>query len=99
VTLLARTDTAQAPIVKALRAAGRPVWSTHSIGKGFPDILTRHIDGHLILGEVKTGKGYTKPATRARQAAFAALFPVVRMTTPEEALRAVGLLGDPQVTG
>lgn len=89
---LVHTDTAQRPIVQALRDSGRPVLLLHMLGGGAPDLLTMHVLGYPVLIEVKTGKGYTKPATKARQAAFAALWPVSRCTTPEEALAAVGLL-------
>lgn len=91
-TYLIRADTAQGPIVEALRDAGRPVLLMHMLGGGAPDLLTLHVLGHPVLIEVKTGRGYTKPATKARQAAFAAAWPVSRCTTPEEALRCVGVL-------
>jgi hypothetical protein len=90
-TLLVRVDTAQKPIVKGLRAAGLPVLLLHAVGGGCPDILTMHVRGYPVLIEVKTGKGYTKPATKARQDAFALLWPVTKCTTLPEALRAVGL--------
>lgn len=91
-TLLARVDSSQRPIAKALRAAGRPIVYLHQIGGGVPDMLTRHVDGHLVLIEAKTKGKRTKPETLAKQQAFAALWPVHRCETPEEALRAVGLL-------
>jgi hypothetical protein len=92
VSYIVHVDAAQGQIVAALRDAGRPVRLMHEVGRGFPDLLTMHIDGRLILIEVKTGKGYTKPKTKALQDAFARVWPVAQCTTPEEALRAVGLL-------
>lgn len=91
-TALVRTDAAQPAIVLALRKVGLPVRLTHMVGDGFPDLVTMHRLGYPVFIECKTGKGYTKPATKAKQEAFARDFPVSRCTTPEEALKAVGLL-------
>lgn len=85
-------DEVQKPIVDGLRRAGFPVRITSGVGDGFPDLVTVHVRGWPVLIEVKTGKGRTKPATKAKQDAFAALFPVSRCTTLEDAFRAVGLL-------
>lgn len=87
-----KPDAVQGPIVEDLRKAGFPVFLLSAVGKGCPDVLTRHKLGHLVLIEFKTPKGYTKRRTRELQEAFARVFPVVRCSTSEDAFRAVGLL-------
>ena len=51
-----RTDTNQQEVMDALRAAHYLVVDTHTLGKGFPDlVVSRH--GHIFLLEVKTRDG------------------------------------------
>lgn len=45
-----RTDRNQAEIVKALRDAGASVGHTHTVGKGFPDIVVG-VPGLTIVGD------------------------------------------------
>ena len=91
-TLLARVDGSQRPMAKALRELGLPIVYLHQLGGGVPDMLTRHVDGHLVLIEAKTPGKRTKKETREKQEAFARLWPVHRCETVEDALRAVGAL-------
>ena len=79
-----KRDTAEKPIVDALRAAGAIV--RHIGGTGNPDLLVCW-QGHWTPLECKTGKGKT---TKAQQAEGAGeLWAIV--TTPDEALRAIGV--------
>lgn len=49
-----RVDSNQPEIVKILRNAGATVFPTHSVGKGFPDIVVGH-RGVNYLVEIKDG--------------------------------------------
>ena len=91
-TCLARVDTSQRPIAQALRDARLPIAYLHQLGGGVPDMLTQHVDGHLVLIEAKSPGARTKPKTKALQDAFSRLWPVHRCETIEDALRAVGVL-------
>jgi len=70
-----KRDTAEGPIVDALRAVGVRVW--YLGGVGLPDLLCCY-RGRYSVFEVKTGKG------RKTAAQVDIPWPVVR--TPEEAL-------------
>lgn len=91
--LAGRTDANQPAIVDALRRAGRPVRVMSGVGHGFPDLLTRHIAGWLVLLEVKDG---TKPPSERgltpKEAKFASDWPgaVFTVLSVDDALRAVG---------
>lgn len=50
----ARVDSNQKEIVAALRKAGASVAHTHTIGKGFPDIVVGHRGLNLMV-EIKDG--------------------------------------------
>lgn len=50
-----RTDSNQQEIVEALRALGFSVFSTHTVGKGFPDLVAGK-NGMNFLLEVKDGE-------------------------------------------
>ena len=101
----AKVDATQAAIVTALRAAGCKVLSLAACGKGVPDLLV--LPPHVIyhdrdwcedcdrpvlpyLLEVKNPAGRGTSLT-PDQVKFHAEWPVTVVTTPEEALRAVGL--------
>lgn len=89
-----RVDSNQAPIVAALRKAGRPVRVMSGVGHGFPDLMTRHVRGHLVLLEVKDGsKEPARQALTELEALFFAEWPGVAFVVKSEddALRAVGL--------
>jgi hypothetical protein len=99
----ARTDHTQQAIVDALRAAGCKVLSLAACGNGVPDLLiykeTMKVwfgeeyigaDGRFILLEVKNPAGRGIGLT-PDQVKFHAEWPVTVVTSPEEALRAVGL--------
>jgi hypothetical protein len=57
---LAKVDGNQAAITGALRQAGCLVQTTHTIGRGFPDLLVSH-RGVLALLEVKVPGGKLTP--------------------------------------
>ena len=78
----ARTDANQAAIVSALEAAGWAVFSTASVGRGFPDLVC-HRRGAIRLVEVKTATGKLRPA----QEKFQDMFPVSVVRTIEDAVR------------
>lgn len=89
----ARTDDNQAEIVRALRDVGCSVQPLHAVGAGVPDLLVgRH--GTTYLLEVKDGR---KPPSARRLTRDEAAWHrnwrghVEVVTTPEEALRAVGV--------
>jgi hypothetical protein len=91
----AKVDATQAAIVKALRAAGCKVLSLAACGKGVPDLLVQSphwadYSGLISLLEVKNPAGRGTSLT-PDQVKFHAEWPVTVVTTPEEALRAVGL--------
>jgi Holliday junction resolvase len=93
-----KTDSTQAAIIAALRAAGATVEMIQSAtGRpGIPDLLCGR-RGVTYLLEVKTIEGKRKPkAARCspEQIKWHAAWggrPVTVVTTPEEALRAIGL--------
>lgn len=93
----AKVDATQAAIVQALRDAGCKVLSLAACGKGVPDLLVHQPDTHpfvrepdLFLLEVKNPAGRGTSLT-PDQVKFHAEWPVTVVTTPEEALKAVGL--------
>lgn len=100
----AKIDNTQAAIVDALRAAGCKVLSLAACGKGVPDLLVwRPAENNveaaidlafgfrgLALLEVKNPAGRGTSLT-PDQVKFHAEWPVTVVTTPEEALAAVGI--------
>jgi hypothetical protein len=86
----ARTDSNQAAIVKALRKAGYSVLSLAPMGKGCPDLLVNAGGDRLRLLEIKDG---SKPPSQQRltpdQIKFHQAWPVVVVTAPEQAIRAM----------
>lgn len=95
----ARTDHTQAAVVQALRAAGCKVLSLAGVGNGVADLLVKTPQrmeanalrwSDLFLLEVKNPAGRGTSLT-PDQVKFHAEWPVTVVTTPEEALRAVGL--------
>ena len=85
----ARIDLTHRPIMDVLHAHGWSVLSLAAVGDGCPDLLC-HAPGSsaLYLVECKT-PGNVRPhsETAKRQAAFAARFPVARLSSVEEAER------------
>jgi hypothetical protein len=77
-----KRDTAEGPIVDALRACGVGVWFLS--GQGNPDLLT-HYRGLWLPLEVKTGKGTLTPNQ------VGILWPVTR--TVDQALAVLGICG------
>lgn len=86
-----RRDSNHGEIVSALERAGCRVADLSDAGGGVPDILVARVlaSGVLIwrLMELKTKKG----RMRAAQEAFAKLWPVSVVRTPEAALEAMGI--------
>ena len=91
-----RHDANHTPITDAYRKAG--VWFrsvSRALGLGC-DLLARHVEGYVVLIEVKDGEKPPSarkltPAEESLQRAFPMFYKVV--CTPEDALQAVGLLG------
>jgi hypothetical protein len=88
----ARKDASHDDIKAALLRAGADVWDASGVGDGFPDLVVNW-RGRVFFIEAKTPGAHDKPATRQRQAQFAGRFPVVRATTPEQAVAALGRVG------
>ena len=77
-----KRDTAEKPIVDALRAAGCVV--RHIGGTGNPDLLVGY-QGRWIVAEIKSGKaGITKAQV---ESGSGVLWPIWR--TPQDALEAI----------
>ena len=85
----AKVDANQAEIVEALRAVGADVALSHRLGGGFPDLVVGFRNGCFML-EIKTAKGKLTPAERKFMEGWRGHYAIVR--TPEEALRAIGVL-------
>jgi hypothetical protein len=89
-----KRDANQAEIVAALFAAGCSVQDLHAVGGGCPDLLVGQ-NGETFLMEVKmwrNQRGDPNPLTPCQKSWHRDWRGHVRVvTTPEEALRAVGL--------
>ena len=60
-----RTDVNQAQIARGLRKLGLSVFSTHGVGRGFPDLVVLNpISGCLMLLEVKSPSGKRTPGQK-----------------------------------
>ena len=84
-----KVDANQAEIVAALRQAGASVLVLSRVGQGCAD-LAAGIRGETFFLEVKTDKGKLTPAETKFQEGWRGHYAIVR--TPEEALRAIGVL-------
>ena len=87
----AKTDANQAEIVQALRDVYCSVLPMHRLGQGAPDIAVGRA-GKVYFLEIKTEKGKLTSAEREFQLRWRGHYAIVR--TPEEALKAIGLLED-----
>ena len=85
----AKTDSNQAEIVQALRDAYCSVLPLHRVGQGCPDLAIGR-NGKIWFLEVKTDKGKLTPAEEEFMNSWRGHYAIVR--TPEEALRAIGVL-------
>lgn len=92
----AKVDATQAAIVDALRAVGCKVLSLAAVGNGVADLLV-YVEkkefwetSEFYLLEVKNPEGRGTSLT-PDQVKFHAEWPVTVVTTPEEALAAVGI--------
>lgn len=98
---LARRDVNHNAIVSALLVAGASVCDLAAVGGGVPDLLVGYRGVNRLL-EIKRdqatafGRGkFVNRAVRERQSQWAARWrgrPVVVVTTPEEALAAIGAI-------
>lgn len=86
----AKVDENQKAIVDALRDAGVSVLSLAAMAKGCPDLLAYRSKHGFVMLEVKNkaGRGVTFTLDQVK---FHRQWPVTVVTTPEEALAAVGL--------
>jgi len=89
-----QVDANQTAVVEALRRVGALVQHLHTVGGGCPDLLVGY-RGKLWLLEVKDGR---KPPSERRlndaEAAWHARwagYPVVTVTSPLDALKAIGV--------
>lgn len=93
----AKTDATQSECVEALKKAGGTWQSLHRIGEGCPDGIAG-FGGANVLVEIKSTeaeKNRKRGKTVDKQKAWAAKWrggPVHIVVTPEDMLRAVGLL-------
>lgn len=87
-----KTDGNHAAITRALRDAGRSVLDLASVGGGAPDILVGW-SGKMLLMEIKNPQGRNR--VQENQVDWHRSWhgtPVVVVRSPEEALRATGVL-------
>lgn len=92
----AKIDANQPDIVSALEAAGCMVLSLAAVGNGVADLLVYRekkefwetSEFHLLEVKNPAGRGTSLTPDQVK---FHAEWPVTVVTTPEEALRAVGL--------
>ena len=85
----AKTDANQAEIVQALRDVGASVLVLSRVGQGVADLAVG-IRGETFFLEVKTDKGKLTPREQEFMEGWRGHYAIVR--TPEEALRAIGLM-------
>ena len=85
----AKVDTNQAEIVSALRQVGASVLVLSRVGQGCPDLAVG-IRGKTFFMEIKTVRGALTPAEDEFMHLWRGHYAIVR--TPEEALRAIGVL-------
>ena len=85
----AKVDLNQAEIVSALRQVGASVLVLSRVGQGCAD-LAAGIRGETFFLEVKTDKGKLTPREKEFMDEWRGHYAIVR--TPEEALRAIGVL-------
>lgn len=106
-----RVDANQKAVAAAMRRAGCTVVLLHTVGQGCPDLLVG-VHGSTWLVEVKDeesadrldrGKVAKNAATATRQKEWAAAWrgaPPIMVRSPDDALRALGLVKDqPKPTG
>lgn len=86
-----KVDTNQPDIVRGLRQLGVSVAYTHTLGRGFPDVVAGH-KGRSYLLEIKTGKDDLTADERAWHAGWKGDVYVVRSL--EDAMAVMGIQGD-----
>ena len=85
-----RTDANQAQIARGLRKLGLSVFSTHGVGRGFPDLVVLNpISGCLMLLEVKSPSGKRTPGQKQFAEQFEGAVAIVHDVA--EAACAVGI--------
>jgi hypothetical protein len=87
---IAKVDTNQADIVKALRKAGASICFLHQLGKGVPDLLVGYHGKNFLL-ELKTEKGeLTEDQVPWHDSWRGSVYVVYGMI---DALKAIGAMG------
>ncbi len=89
-----RLDFNHLVVKRAIKDAGRPVYDAGKLGSGLSDLISQHVDGRIVFIEVKRpGPPSARTLTPAEEK-FRALWPdsYVIVQSPEEALRAVGVV-------
>ena len=84
-----KVDANQAEIIEALRKAGATVHPTHTVGKGFPDVVVG-LAGNNFLLEIKTHGGRMTKDEIAWHEAWRGQVAVVFNVA--QALEAIGVL-------
>ena len=92
----AKTDANQAEIVQALRDAYCSVLPMHRLGQGAPDLAVGR-GGKVYFLEVKTDNGKLTSDEQEFMDEWRGHYAIVR--TPEEALKAIGVLDEPEYHG
>lgn len=80
-----KRDTSERAVIDGLEKAGYSIW------QDLPVDLLCFKAGRFYVLEVKTGKARTRKS-QARQAAFIALTGCATISTPEDALKALGAI-------
>ena len=89
-----KLDEGHGKIKKAIQDAGRPVFDAAAKGSGLPDLISEHLDGHVVFIEIKRPGPPSARRLTPKEEAFRALFPTsyVIVQSADEALAALGLL-------
>jgi len=87
----ARVDANQAEIVAALRQVGASVQPLHMVGRGCPDIVVGFRRANVFM-EIKSPCGKLTQDEREWIRAWRGEVVIVR--SPEDALRAIGAIGE-----
>ncbi len=89
-----KPDVNHLEIKRCLQGAGRPVFDSGHMGSGLSDLITTHVDGHVVFIEVKRPGPPSARKLSPAELKFSKMFPgsYVVVQSKAEALRAVGVL-------